>query len=131
MRTFLIAALLAGVATPALAARPHDGDGGRSERSERAEAKESAPKQERSAERPQPRIERRSENSGGSRVDKSANSNARSRTIDTGNTQEVEQVRRGDGGNLARGNRQHQQIVETGDVPHRNFEPKEVRPPRN
>ena len=51
MRTFLIAALLAGVASPALAARPDDNNDGprheRSERSERSEARESAPRQER------------------------------------------------------------------------------------
>ena len=133
MRMFLIAALLAGVAAPALAARPNDNDNGDRPhaRSERTETKDSAPKQERSVDRPQRSVERPSVNSGGSGGENRANFNARARTTDTGNAQAVEQVHPGKSGNVGP-NRQRQQVVETGaEAPHRNFEPKEVRAPRN
>jgi hypothetical protein len=130
MRTILIAALLAGVASPALAARP-DNDGPRrerAERSERSEARDSVPKQERSADRPQRSFERRSESSGGNSPNYSG---ARSRDVSPANVQ-VEQVRSHDAGNNVREWRQHDQAVETnGNARRRNIEPKEVRPSNN
>ena len=133
MRTFLIAALLAGVASPALSARPPEGDRGerRHERSEKSEAPDAAPKQERSADRPQ-RAERRSESPAAPAAQNRATFNARSRTIDTDRAPGMEQVRRRDVRDSVREVRQHQQVVETGrEAPRRNVEPKLVRAPRH
>jgi len=133
MRTFLIAALLAGVAAPAFAARPHaDGDRPheRSDRSDRSESKDSAPKQERSTERPQRSAEPRNQDSGGSGTGNGRNLDAPTRTIDAGHVQAVGQVHRRDVGDNQDGPR-HQAVETAGEKPHRNFEPKEVRAPRN
>ena len=123
-RTILIAVLLASVATPAFAARPKNDDGPDRERSERSEARESTPRQQRSADRPQRSIERRSETGGGN----SANIGGhRSQNIERSAVQ-VEQVRRHDAGNNVREWRQHDQVVETsGNARRGNFEPREVR----
>jgi len=134
MRMFLIAALLAGVATPALAARPQDNDGDRHhERTERSESRNSsAPKQDRSADRPQRTVEPRNANSGGSGGENHPSFTGSARTMDSGHGPAIEQVRHGDGGNVEPPGRQHQKVVESGgEVPHHNFEPKEVRAPRN
>ena len=131
MRTFLIAALLAGAASPALAARPHDDDRGerRHERSEKAEARESAPKEERSNDKPQRSVERPSESPAAPAAQNRATFNARSRTVDTDSVRAVEQVHRRDSGDEVR---QHQQVIETGrEAPRRNVEPKLVRAPRH
>lgn len=134
MRTILIAALLAGVASPALSARPHDGDRGerRHESSEKSEAPESAPKkQERSADRPQ-HTERRSESPAAPAAQNRATFNARSPTVDSDGVRAVEQVHRRDPGDEVRQVRQRQQVVETReDSPRRNVEPKLVRAPRH
>ena len=136
MRTFLIAALLAGVTSPVLAARPHDDDRGerrheRSERSEKSEARESAPKQERSVDRPQRGPERRSEGPRAPAADQ-ATFRARSRTIDADSVRAVEQFHRRDVGDSVREMRQRQQVVETReDSRRRNVEPKLVRAPRH
>ena len=135
MRTILIAALLAGVASPALAARPHDGDRGerRHEPAEQSEARESAPKkQERSAERPQRGPERRSESPAAPAVQNRATFNARSRTTNSDSVRAVEQVHRRDPGDEVRQVRQRQQVVETReDSPRRKVEPRLVRAPRH
>jgi Ni/Co efflux regulator RcnB len=123
MRTILIAALLAGVATPALAARPdNDKD---SPRRERSEARESAPRQERSAARPQRSVERMSERGGGNFVKSGGD---RARKVEHP-TVHINPVRSDDDGNTVREWRKHDQAVETsGNVRRRNFEPKVVEP---
>jgi Ni/Co efflux regulator RcnB len=124
MRTFLIAVLLAGVATPSLAARPAEEDRGE-RRVERSEARESAPKVERSADRPQRIVEPRNES-----FKRSGEAN-RVRTIEPGNVQSVERVRSQDA-DTVRQFRQRDHVVETtSEAPRRNFEPKAVRPPRD
>lgn len=143
MRAFLIAVLLAGVAAHALA-RPDIEDRGergseRSERAERAErpqrseARESAPRQERSVERPQQRsFERRVESSGGSGGESRAAFGGRSRSLDSPDVQAVERVHGRDRADTVRQLPQRRQVVETsGDSPRRNFEPKLVRAPRH
>lgn len=134
MRTFLIAVLLAGVATPALAARPDNDDRGERhhERWAPSETKSSPPRQERSAERPQqrtaePRVES-VRHSGGAN---SQNSTAHPRN-DRGNAPAVEQAHSRDAGNAAREGRRQDRTVETSaTVASHNFEPKEVRAPRD
>jgi len=132
MRTFLIAVLLAGVALPALAARPNDDDRTERhhERADRSETLESSPKQERSAERPQHSVEQRHESSGnsGGALQSSAG-NVRSR--ENSPIQTVEQVHGREVSIPVRESHEHQQAGKAGgnSRPH-NFEPKEVRAPR-
>ena len=104
--------------------RARDNDGPRRDRSERSEARESAPKQERPADRPQRSVERRSDGGG-----KSANfSGGNSRNASPAKVHS-EQARSHDAGNNVREWRQHDQAVETGgNGRRRNIEPKEVRP---
>ena len=132
MRTFLIAVLLAGVALPALAARPNDDDRTERhhERADRSETLESSPKQERSAERPQHSVEQRHESSGNSgRALQSSAGNVRSR--ENSPIQTVEQVHGREVSIPVRESHEHQQAGKAGgnSRPH-NFEPKEVRAPR-
>ena len=130
MRTFLIAALLAGVAAPALAARPNDEDHSE-RRHERSEARESTPKQERAAERPQERSVERGESSAVSRGPNHESSAGRARVSGSGNPQAVEQEHRHDAGNAVR-ELHRQQAAESGaNASRRNPEPREVRAPRN
>lgn len=142
MRTFLIAVLLAGGAAPALAARPTDDDHGepRHERSKDSETSDSAPKEERSAERPQQHsaelpqqgnVERRGENPGGSEGLVRQGSAGHARASDSGNVQAVEQAHHRDAGNAVRERRQQQAVETDASAPQRSFEPREVRPPRN
>ena len=131
MRILLVAALLAGVAAPALAARPNDEDRAERhhERSERTETKDSTPKQERNVERPQQRsFEGRSESRNAPEPRAGVDVSGRPRSVGTTDVQAVERVRSRDAGDSVRewrGRERSSAIVER-----HNAEPREVRAPR-
>ena len=141
MRTVLIAALLAGVAAPAIAGRPNDDSfGARPERPDRTEARGSSSRHERpearesrleehSADRSEPRtVERPSESFRGNAA---TFGEGRSHAVDAASPQ-VDRVDRHDAGHAVREWRQRQQAVEARENdPERSIEPREVRPPRN